>query len=149
MRRTAEACLSLLGRLNDLEGFGSGTGKTRDIICELLGVEVSRNIFVCLCSSIETSACITWGPCIERREGAEGGAAPPRARRAPQGPGPPAIGPECRRCRTFLPLSGFRTLHLSVSWESGHRGSSAAVALRREQGKASALGGCELFRVRP
>lgn len=28
---------------------------------------------MCLCSSIETSARVTWGPCIERRAGAEAG----------------------------------------------------------------------------
>lgn len=87
--------------------MGSGTGKTRDIICKLLGVEVSRNIFVCLCSSIETSACITWGPCIERRAGAEGGsggrgcaaAGPPRS----AGPRP-ARPPPARRPPGAPPL---------------------------------------------
>lgn len=41
-------------------------GAAGPLVCELLGVEVSRNILVCLCSSIETSARVTWGPRIER-----------------------------------------------------------------------------------
>lgn len=34
-------------------GLGSGTGKPGDIICKLLGVEVSRNIFLCVCVSVQ------------------------------------------------------------------------------------------------
>lgn len=97
--------------------MGPCGGESRALICKLLGVEVSRNIFVCLCSSIETSARVTWGPCIERRAGAEagrergreggetgregrrpagreGGAPPPATRpRAPTGASPGPGGP--------------------------------------------------------
>lgn len=96
---------------------GSGTGRSCNIICKLLGVEVSRNIFfvcVCLCSSIETSAWITWGALYRAQgwspgEEEEGGAAgPPRSAgprparptaraRSPAGTGPGWPEPGARR----------------------------------------------------
>lgn len=107
---------------------------------------------MCLCSSIETSACITWGPCIERRAGAEGGsggrgcaaAGPPRSAGPRPARPPPARGAAAPSSATALlaphpqpPGAGALPL-----------GSGAAAALRREPGKASALGGCEFFRGR-
>lgn len=64
--------------MKDKAGDWDRIEKRTSVICELLVVEVSRNIFcVSPCSSIETSAWITWGPCIEK-QGKEGGAAAAR-----------------------------------------------------------------------